>query len=169
MPTEFLVENSSLGQKALQLSRIILLAMVAAVVMFVCFTVVTKRGTSPDPNHWPLISFVAGFLAATNLVMSVVITRITTAQFRKQVAVQPEFYPEELLGGYQTQMIVSAALLEGAAFFNTIAYMIEQQWWSLATVGVVVVAMLQKFPTARSLEHWVRTQSELIEMEKGQR
>ena len=62
---------------------------------------------------------------------------------------------EKLQGLFQTRMIIGMALLEGAAFFNLIAYIIEGQWFSLVTAGFLLLLMGMMFPTVRALESWI--------------
>jgi hypothetical protein len=64
----------------------------------------------------------------------------------------------EHCGVYQTRMIIRFALLEGVAFFNTVALIAEHNWWSLAIVGVLVMAMLAMFPTRTKVEYFVEQQ-----------
>jgi hypothetical protein len=47
-----------------------------------------------------------------------------------------------LMRQYQVRMIVGLAMLEGAALFNTVAFLLEGHWWSLAVVGVLLAFML---------------------------
>ena len=42
-----------------------------------------------------------------------------------------------------------------------------QQWWSLGIVGVLLLAILSRFPTQAGIENFVREQIELAEMEQG--
>ena len=42
---------------------------------------------------------------------------------------------------YQTELIIKLALLEGAAFMNGVAYLVEVQWWSLAVMGTLLFVM----------------------------
>jgi hypothetical protein len=59
---------------------------------------------------------------------------------------------------YQMQLIIALAMLEGAAFLNLIACMIEHNWWSLAIAGGVVAIMAVQFPTRTRVEQWIETQ-----------
>jgi hypothetical protein len=51
-------------------------------------------------------------------------------------------------------MIIGVALLEGAGFFNLVAYMSERQWWTLAIVGVLMLLIAMMFPTLQQFESW---------------
>jgi hypothetical protein len=55
-------------------------------------------------------------------------------------------------------MIVGLALLEGMAFFNIIACIIEHNWWSLAIAGCLALWMLMVFPSRNRVEQWIETQ-----------
>jgi hypothetical protein len=59
---------------------------------------------------------------------------------------------------YRGRQIVGRAMLEGAGFFNTIAFIVDQNWWSLAIVGLLVFWMLMTFPTRTRVEQWIETQ-----------
>ena len=61
---------------------------------------------------------------------------------------------ERLYGLFQTRMIIGMALLDGAALFNLIAYIIDGQWFSLATAGFLLLLMGMMFPTVREFESW---------------
>jgi hypothetical protein len=64
----------------------------------------------------------------------------------------------QLLAIYQTGTIIAAAPLEGASFFNLIAYLIEGQWPSLAIAGVLIALMAALFPTRERVLAWIETQ-----------
>jgi hypothetical protein len=56
---------------------------------------------------------------------------------------------------YQTRLIVGCALLEGAAFFCLVAYLLEQQPMGLIIAGVLLLLLLSQVPTVPRLESWV--------------
>lgn len=63
---------------------------------------------------------------------------------------------------YQTTMIVGAAILEGAAFMNLAAYMLERQTVGLFVAATMVTAMFFKFPTVMQAENWIADELEII-------
>ena len=67
------------------------------------------------------------------------------------------------LAQYQTRMIVGLAVLEGAAFFNLVAYIIEGRWWSMVAVAVLLFWMLTAFPTVGKLARWAEDRRQLRE------
>lgn len=65
---------------------------------------------------------------------------------------------------YQTQLIIRCAILEGAAFFCLVSYMIEQQMLGLVAAVVLLFVMLANFPTPSRVESWI--DARLIESEQ---
>jgi hypothetical protein len=64
---------------------------------------------------------------------------------------------------YQVRLIVAAALLEGVAFFNLIAYMIERQSLSLIVAGLLLLMILSHIPTVGRLQEWVERELNTID------
>ncbi len=73
--------------------------------------------------------------------------------------------PTDLIGIYQTRLIVGLALLEGSAFLNITMFTLEQHWWLLAATGVQIILMLASWPTRSKVEFWIRTQQEMATLE----
>lgn len=65
---------------------------------------------------------------------------------------------------YCTRTIVAVALLEGSAFFNLIAYLMEGKVLSLILAGVLLVMILMHFPWQSKIADWV--QGELITIDQ---
>jgi len=57
-----------------------------------------------------------------------------------------------LLGQNQTMVIVRLAMLEGGAFFNLIAFLIEHSFVSFILAGVLILAMLSLFPRQSQID-----------------
>lgn len=60
---------------------------------------------------------------------------------------------------YQVELIVKIALLEGAAFYNIIAYYLERQWWSLAVVAMLLGLIAIQFPTVTRIQQRLENQT----------
>ena len=73
---------------------------------------------------------------------------------------------DQFLTVFQQKTIIESALVEGAAFFNLIAFLTVGEWWSLGIAGVLLAVLLVPFPTYDRVENWVRYQLELLELEK---
>ncbi|MFH5805027.1 hypothetical protein [Alienimonas sp. DA493] len=68
-------------------------------------------------------------------------------------------------GAFQTRLIVRLAMLEGAAFLNLVALMLED-WWPLwLVVATLLIAMLTEIPTARGLRRYVEGREQLAALE----
>lgn len=64
---------------------------------------------------------------------------------------------------YQVRVIVGAAILEAAAFFNLVAYMINGETINVAAAVVLAVVMLGAIPTYGRAEAWVEQELTTIE------
>ncbi len=58
---------------------------------------------------------------------------------------------------YMTRLILGAAILEGAAFFNVVAYILERQPISLVVAGVLVILLLAQMPTWGRMQGWAES------------
>ncbi|MFV0444525.1 MAG: hypothetical protein ACK5Q5_13225 [Planctomycetaceae bacterium] len=67
-------------------------------------------------------------------------------------------FVEKLCTIYQGKTIIALALLEGAAFFNVCALLVEHNWWSLVVIGALLLQMLFEFPTVTRVRQWIETQ-----------
>jgi hypothetical protein len=131
-------------------AQIICAALIAGVFFFLGITQVI----GPKKDEPFLAYFAAGF-AALMIVMRFVVPAIAV---RNQIQSLPEDVSDDLMFRlfqiYQNRMIIGLALLEGAAFFNLIAYLTAGQIWTLAVVGLLLVLMLMMFPTLNQFENW---------------
>jgi hypothetical protein len=98
---------------------------------------------APGNSSLSVISYLAVAVGLMDLVLSFVVPRMNADRARRQMALEgptaitkggpsepkqlyPAGYTGKLAQLYQTQLIIGSALLEGAAFFATIAYMLER-------------------------------------------
>ncbi len=61
---------------------------------------------------------------------------------------------------FLTKTIIAGAIIEGAAFFLLIAYLIEGSFMALGVAVAMVVLLASHFPTAGSLISWIERQKE---------
>lgn len=108
---------------------------------------------------------------STGMIVSLIMAGVTLAQIvpffviPAQMANSPQSPQTGNLGEgltehhslYRGQLIIRLAILEGACFMNTIAYIIEHNWWSLAIVGGLLFIMLLLFPTRTRIAHFVES------------
>jgi F0F1-type ATP synthase membrane subunit c/vacuolar-type H+-ATPase subunit K len=148
-------ENSELKQRLLGM-QIVALAMPAGAVMFalVAWYLLSRRGGPALPDSQVVSLMAAGFAVMMFFAHLMVPEKaVRAARQRLDSADHDDWY-----GLYQTRLISALVLLEGAAFFNLVALIVEQQWWSLGIAGGLVLLMLNHFPTQTRVEHWIETQ-----------
>ena len=69
-----------------------------------------------------------------------------------------------LIGQFQTKHIVECALLEGAAFLNLIAYIMERNIISIIVAGVLLMLIMISFPGGSKIDHWAENQKQMINL-----
>lgn len=137
--------------------QIITLAMVTGVLLFAGIVVFLQLTQDAGPNAATgvIISTLGAGFAVAAFVMHLVVPSLIARQQARSAS------DEQLYEVFQSKTIIGLALLEGAAFFNLVAGMVEQQWWSLAVAGGLVFWMLTMFPTQTRVAQWVETQQML--------
>ncbi len=165
--------------------QIILFGLLSGSLMFAAIVVFLVKGSEAVPEAaaggaHPITTaaLIAGLVA---LVAQNIATTLIRERSQSQAATLPKddeaFVPptanqgggaanqlSALVSGYQVALIGSAAVLEGATFFNLIAYLLEQVPWSLAMAGLLWVAMAVKFPSAGRVAGWIeRTRRDINE------
>ena len=67
-----------------------------------------------------------------------------------------------LPAAFLTQLIVGAAMNEGAAFFALVAYLIEKNPIALGLAVVLIAGVISRFPTTGRVERWIEQQQEKL-------
>ena len=140
--------------------QIIAGALMMGVLMFLGVVLVATAGKFDGQPE--MITMIASGFAFLMLVNHFVIPPIIIrAQLKQAIAAGMHQRPDEeriqeCCGIYQTQMIVGFALLEGAAFFNLVAMMVEHCAASIAVVTLLLLLMVAKFPTRDKVSFWVQ-------------
>ncbi len=140
--------------------QIIAAALIMGVLMFLGVVLVATAGKFDGQPE--MITMIAAGFAFLMLVNHFVIPPIIVkAQLKQAIAAGMHQKPDEertqeCFGIYQTQMIVGFALLEGAAFFNLVAMMVEHCAASIAVVTLLLLWMVAKFPTRDKVSFWVQ-------------
>lgn len=169
---------ATVRQHVVRRAQITRAMLMMGVVIFVGVAVVTAMGKPPKEPVMALIA--AGFAVLATVARAIVVPLVIATQRRKiaramqlpateheGAADANEVIEKQLYMVWQiNKLILEAAILEGAAFFNLVAYIEERQWWSLAVAGSLLASMAASFPTRRRGEDWIRIQSELIELDR---
>jgi hypothetical protein len=153
-------------QPWLMTMRIIAGALVAGSVTFLLVALYIVQTSGPTggqrpPDAPPILTWMAlGLLAVETVVSFVIPPMIERATLARLSAAPPTGQgPADetaiLLGTYQTRMIVTMALFEGASFFASIAYLVEGRPLALAVSAAAIAGLLMQFPTEWRLTQWL--------------
>jgi hypothetical protein len=141
----------------------------------------TRIEPEPDrPSMGTIITWVAVALAAMALPLSFVVPRLVAQQGRRAIAagtwsatmkmpIAPEASPtdaDKLAMVYQTQLIIGAAMNEGAAFFAAISYLIEKDPIALGLGILLVGGLIARFPAKDRVALWIDRQQEQLILDK---
>lgn len=150
------------AKQILMTMQLIAGAMIASVTVFGVITLVITMG---DESHGTMVTYLAIGLGAMAFVLRIAVPGMVAKSqidaFKQQEDAKLDNEEElrpQLLTVYQTQMTVGFALLEGACFFNLIAYIIERQVPTLVVTFVLLATMMSTFPARDRVEHWVDDQ-----------
>lgn len=150
----------------LRVMQIIAAALIVGVLFFAGITVAQ---TLDKPPGEPFLAYLAAGFAVMQVmlwgILPTVISCGACRQMRRTTDLEETGRTSALVGIYQTKMIVAMALLEGAAFFNLIAYLVCAYWWSLAVAGGLTVLMVTGFPTRFRVDSWIETQQQAFDWE----
>lgn len=133
-----------------RLLQIITIAMIVGVVVFGC-VVVFAFGALRQPPQGSMLSLGGIGFAVVAFVMHILVPAFIV----KQTIPRTGGETAALCGLFLSKTIVATALLEGAAFFNLIALMMEHNWWSLAVAGGLLLWMASQIPNVVRIGHWV--------------
>jgi hypothetical protein len=170
----------------LRVMQILAAALILGVVIFlgiVLFLVQVQnggRGLAP-PQDVPIISLVLVVFFVVQAPLSFLLPAFIVRSQLRQIAVgswalqgrvpNPALFATDggkLLAGFQSSLIIGLALLEGAAFFGCVAYLLEAQSFALAIVVVAILLMLVRFPTAGGVRSWLERQGAALSALRAQ-
>jgi hypothetical protein len=154
-------DPSAALEQRLRTMRVLLVALCVGVLGMAAVMVWLRDAAPlPPPPGVPVLSFVGLGLAAFLAVGSVVLPLVLQATWRRASRQGPGA-DEAWWGRYQARLLFQAALLEGATFFQLIAYRIEGLPVSLGVAGGLFLCLLLLFPTRPGVERWVAAQRDL--------
>ncbi|NQT15463.1 MAG: hypothetical protein HQ582_22085 [Planctomycetes bacterium] len=156
-------------------------------VAMVLFMRLQDDGPAPGAAEGPMLVYLAlGFAAAMLLARAVVPARLVSTSRRKiaegtwklpkqtggdSSMFSPEFLAKtgdagKLCSVFMMKTMVETSMLEGAAFFALVAYLIEGITLSLATATVLIVAVALHFPTRGRVVGWIERQLTLLDEQR---
>jgi len=123
--------------------------------------VLSSNDPAADP---PLLTYVAMGTAVLAFAASALVATFIAGPLKQQVANAQAFDSggvrdfRTYAGVYQTLLIIRCAILEGAAFFCLVSFMVEHQNAGLVVATILLLAILVQFPTMPRLESWIETE-----------
>lgn len=146
-------------QSAVRIMQLVVLALMLGVMVFTGLVVFLNSLPLAGPKRGiPVALPYFGIIGAiVNIVLRLVVPGFVTASIIKAAAQQNaerDITKLELYPAYFVGLIVGAALLEGAAFFNIVIALMTSQSWSFVVVGVLLVMMAATFPTMERVDNW---------------
>lgn len=162
--------------KVLRVMQIIAGALIAGVLLFAGVASFVVFGLAPaiqpavaqigaDLLKYLAMMFAAGAVVLSFVVPNVISTvglKVVTKLVQDGTLTGSKELFGRLLSVAQTKMIVSMALVEGAAFFNLIAFIITKSLIPPAVVGALLLVMAIHFPTKFKLARWLEDQQRLL-------
>lgn len=179
--------------KSARILQIIVMAMVAGASIFLAIALTIRSQAEPPPSALPIpITIVAVIFIGVGFIGRWIVLSSIRAKGRREIVNgthqsvhpgqrmrlapldctdTPDSYrdAEYLLSMFQQRTILSAAMLEGWAFFATIAYLTEGTSVGLAMAILSVLGVILHFPTRSRVIAWVGRELEAVEQEKAVR
>jgi len=155
-------ENEKIIEPHVRVLQIICLAMMAGVMFFLMIVLFISK--AKINSGMPLITMVGVVFAIPAYVCSFIVPRIVASTGLKVAATKlddeghkadSETGLKSIFGLLQTTSIIRYALLEGAMFFNLIAFLLEGSVVSLIIVGLGLAIMAAHFPRQEASIAWV--------------
>ena len=143
----------------------------AGIASFVVFSQLPAAQPGGQPQNGSEIIMYLGLAGAVGaVVMSFFVPNLIATAGVKGVAKMAQdgtaTGPKELFGRLlsvaQVKMIIALALIEGAAFFNLIAFIITKSLIPPVVVGALLFVMAIHFPTKFKLARWLEDQQRLL-------
>jgi hypothetical protein len=150
--------------------QIMAAALMMGVLVFLLVVLVITQGEVLGRKNPALISVIAAGFGFLMIVNHFVIPGIISRGQLRQVATpgslrqDDEKTNEKVLAIFQIQLIIGLAMLEGAAFFNLIALMIDRSVLNLGIFILLMGLMLAKFPTRNRVLFWVQDRVRELQM-----
>jgi hypothetical protein len=176
-------ERASLAPSFLRTLQIIVVAMTVGVTafLFVALAVVGPPGKGPSP---PVVTYLAIAMAAVMLATRAIAPGIFVAYARRSIAAGtwkgyggampavsaelagPDSDVAKLGQVFTGRTIVAAAMIEGAAMFSVVAFLVEHSVLSLGLAIVLLAVLTAHVPTRARAQRWLEEQTRLLNQER---
>lgn len=123
---------------------------------------IVMSGEDPAVNP-PRMTYAAIGAAVIAFFASALLPMFLAGPMKRQIATaqavtgaKPDL--RRYVGVYQTLLIIRCAILEGAAFFCLVGFMVEHHIAGPIAATLLLLAILVQFPTLSRLESWIETE-----------
>lgn len=164
-------------------SQIIVAALAGGLAVFLAVVLLFIEPSGPpagpgrgNPLGLPFLTLVALGFAIFGVILSLVAPGLVVNNGLRQIAERGpgEAAPTDpwkegpslpandvgaLLPLFQTQLIIASALVEGAAFFALIAFMVERHPLAMGIAVLLIAVLLSRFPIVDRVQGWLDDQS----------
>ncbi|MEX2285913.1 MAG: hypothetical protein WD648_02415 [Planctomycetaceae bacterium] len=149
--------------------QIIVFALMLGVTIFAVvavFSTLNRQG-GPDESSAPIA---AAVLAAAAVVARFLIPPLVARSQMQNVIERrrndnPLEIDQAIYEVFQTRTIIEGGILEGAALFAIVAFMVSSQWWLLGVPGALIALMLVTFPTKGRIEQFIHEHKQQLDFE----
>ncbi len=148
--------------------QVVVSALAAGATFFAGIVLVAKSGAigwEPNPVSWIAVGF-ASFALVLSIVVPGTVSRAALSRISPESlrSANEATELELLFPVYQQRCIMACGLLEGAAFFNLVAYQLNAFVGSLAMAAMLIVLILVRFPSVAGMQLWLRDRIQEIKM-----
>lgn len=164
-------EDGSLDQRVLVM-QIIMAALAMGVVSFMGIAIFIRFSQQQAPPEMPVLTYIALGYTPIALLLQAILpgmmagARTQTPERLEGLAGKGDEVPAvgSLCARYQALLIISLAIIEGAAFLALIAYLIDGNLLTLGAAVVLLAVLLAKFPTLGRVERWIEERREAMKL-----
>lgn len=143
----------------LKVSQIISAALVMGVLVFLAIVLVIIRGDVQGLPKAGLLTIIAtGFgtlMIVNHMILPAIVVRPMIGKAMQEASTS-DTRIDRLGDVFRTQLIITIALLEGAAMFSLVTLIVEKNVAAIGTAIMLILLMIARFPTQTKLLWWVQ-------------
>jgi hypothetical protein len=144
----------------LRVMRILHAALCLGVLFFLVIVLALGPLIQPPPAV-PLVSYILAGFAVVSCALAWLMPRVAPVSAGRQPGIKQQASDRDRWWGlYQTRLLLRCAPLEGGAFAQFIAYLLEGQPFSLGLGLALLLLLALQFPTRDRVEAWAEAQEE---------
>ena len=143
----------------LKVSQIISAALVMGILVFLTIVLVIIRGDVQGLQKAGLLTIIAtGFgalMIVNHMILPTIVVRTMIGKAIQEVSTR-DAQIDRLGDVFRTRLIITIALLEGAAMFSLVTLIVEKNVAAIGMAILLTLLMIARFPTQTKLLWWVQ-------------